>query len=255
MARVSMEIRAARNEQIEGGRLRAIVRLGGGVVIGMTGLERVEPRGRERGNQRVALRDAGVRQRRKAAARVNDADHGLGGGAPTRDEGRPAEFEKTGEGLVPRRNVPGVHHRRRDLRPPHAATRGRIFEYRGNVNRVPERGKAIAHLSNAATPLLPLAVEEVAQGRAGRVDEISEDVDVTSVGDGADLDAGHDFEAGDTSGAARGIGAGGGVVIRDADDRQARGAGLVNELRRRQRAVGGVRVQVEIYQAEGRPRR
>ena len=184
MARVSMEIRAARNEQIEGGRLRAIVRLDGGVVIGMTGLERVEPRGRERGDQRVALRDAGVRQRRKAAARVNDADHGLGGGAPPRDEGRPAEFEKTGEGLVPRRDVPGVHHRRRDLRPPHAATRGRIFEYRGNVNRVPERGKAIAHLSNAATPLLPLAVEEIAQGRAGRVDEVSEDVDVTSVRDG-----------------------------------------------------------------------
>jgi hypothetical protein len=80
-------------------------------------------------------------------------------------------------------------------------------------------------------------------------------MNVTSVGDGADLDAGHELDAGGTRNLARGIAAGGGVVIRDADGRQARGARLVNELRRRERAVGGVRVQVEVYQTKGRPRR
>jgi hypothetical protein len=80
-------------------------------------------------------------------------------------------------------------------------------------------------------------------------------VHVAAVRDGADLDARYEVDTGVTRRVTRGIAAGGRVVIGDADDRKARGARLMNELRRRQCAVGGGRVQVQIDQAEGRPRR
>jgi hypothetical protein len=64
-------------------------------------------------------------------------------------------------------------------------------------------------------------------------------VDVAALSDGADLDAWNQPEAGLTCRGRSGIAAGGRVVIGDADDGQARGAGVENELRRRKRAVGG----------------
>jgi hypothetical protein len=51
--------------------------------------------------------------------------------------------------------------------------------------------------------------------------------------DGADLDAGNEVEAGGWRGVARGVAAGGRVVIGDADSEKARSAGLFKKLRRR----------------------
>jgi hypothetical protein len=73
-------------------------------------------------------------------------------------------------------------------------------------------------------------------------------VDVAPVGDGADLDAGNQLEPGGARGFARGARARGRIVIGDGDDGEVRGARAGDELRRRQRAVGGGRVKVKIDQ-------
>jgi len=73
-------------------------------------------------------------------------------------------------------------------------------------------------------------------------------VHVPALVDGADLDSRNEPDAGRARCADGGIGSAGRIVIGDADDGQAGGAGLVNELRRRERAVGGGRVKVKIDQ-------
>jgi hypothetical protein len=74
-------------------------------------------------------------------------------------------------------------------------------------------------------------------------------MDVAAGGDRADLDPRHELDAGVAGGGASGVTAGGGVVIGDAENGKARSAGLENELRRRQRAVGSGRVQMKVDQA------
>jgi hypothetical protein len=73
-------------------------------------------------------------------------------------------------------------------------------------------------------------------------------VHVAALVNGADLDPRHELEARVAGEDMRGIAAAGRVVIGDADDGQACGAGPENELRRRERAVGGGRVQMEVDQ-------
>jgi hypothetical protein len=80
-------------------------------------------------------------------------------------------------------------------------------------------------------------------------------VQVAPVGDGADLNAGNELEAGLARDAQGGIAAAGRVVIGDADDGEARGTSPENELRRRERAVGGGRVKVKVYQVLNAERR
>jgi hypothetical protein len=64
-------------------------------------------------------------------------------------------------------------------------------------------------------------------------------VDVAALVDRADLDAGNELDARRARLAGGRVAPGGRVVIGDADSRKARSAGLSNELRRRQDAVGG----------------
>src|SRR5204863_6302280 len=73
-------------------------------------------------------------------------------------------------------------------------------------------------------------------------------VDVAAAGHRADLDAWNELDAGVTRHVPDGIAAGGRVVIGDADDGQARGTGLENELRRRERAVGGGGMKMKVDQ-------
>jgi hypothetical protein len=58
-------------------------------------------------------------------------------------------------------------------------------------------------------------------------------VHVAAVVDGADFDAGNEIEARRPRRVARGVAAGSGVVIGDADSEKARSAGLFDEVRRR----------------------
>jgi hypothetical protein len=73
-------------------------------------------------------------------------------------------------------------------------------------------------------------------------------MDVAPGGDGADLDAGDEPEAGVARRGPGGVAAAGGVVVGDADDGEARAAGAGNELRRRERAVGGGGMKMKVDQ-------
>lgn len=91
-------------------------------------------------------------------------------------------------------------------------------------------------------------LEERSQRRTRRIDEIAEHVHVTAVGDGADLDATHQLHPGVPGGDPSFFETSGRVVVGDAENGKARSAGLEDELRRRQCAVGGGRVKVKVYQ-------
>src|SRR5262249_29239350 len=152
------------------------------------------------------------------------------------------------ERVVAGRDVARGHERFGDLRTPDAPPAGRGLEDWSDVDGTPQRGETAAHLAHAPQTVLALAIQKCAQRGRGGVEEVPEDVHVAAVGDGADLDARDELEAGRAGGVVRRVAAGCRVVIGDADGRKARSAGLVDELRRRQEAVGGGRVEVKIYQ-------
>jgi hypothetical protein len=93
-----------------------------------------------------------------------------------------------------------------------------------------------------------LAIQEGPKRDRVGLNEIAEDVHVPAVGHGADFDSRNEPDASRARCADGGIGSAGRIVICDADDGQAGRTGLVNELRRRERAVGGGRVKVKIDQ-------
>ena len=245
---VAVKIRPARDGEAEVPGQGAVARFGRGVVIDVPGFERVQARGGERGQEIVALRDPGVRERGDPAGLVDDGDDLLGTSASARHKGGAAELEKAAEGLVAREDVAGSQQRRGHVGPADALAARGGGENRRDIDRCTKRGKPLAHLSDSAQPVLMLAVEKRAQARAGRIDEIAEHVHIAPVGNRADFDPRDELDAGFARGGRRRLAAGGRVVIGDAENGKARSAGLSNELRRRQGAVGGGRVKVKVDQ-------
>ena len=75
-----------------------------------------------------------------------------------------------------------------------------------------------------------LTFEERGEGGAGRIEKVSQHVNVAAVIDRRDLDAGHDANVGAQRGGGDVGKSGNGVVIGDADGREPRLAGAGDEL-------------------------
>jgi hypothetical protein len=100
------------------------------------------------------------------------------------------------------------------------------------------------------------ALEQGREGGVRRVVEVGEQVHRDAALEAADLDAGEDTDSETFSGGDRLGPAGGGVVVGEGHDVQARGCCGGDDLRGLLRAVGGVgvRVQVDAHQESLRPR-
>ena len=92
------------------------------------------------------------------------------------------------------------------------------------------------------------AVGEMIEGEHRRVDEIAEDVDVALFEHRRDLDAGHEGDAAGRAGRSRLGATADGVVIGHAEHGDAVSGGTVDECRRREPAVRGSGMGVEIDQ-------
>lgn len=158
MAGVAVEIRSSCHEKTMSARDRSVMRLRSGIVIAVARFDRVEARVRESGDEMIAPRHAGMRERGKAARIVNDLHDVVGGRADPRHVRRTIGLEISREGLIRRTHVSRPDERLRDLRTPDAAAAPCIGKHGLGVNSTAERGEALGHHGHTAHAigLLPL---------------------------------------------------------------------------------------------------
>ena len=147
----------------------------------------------------------------------------------------------------------GVEQRAGHHRPRHRPARRR-----GAGNQVvhvdgdAERGQPGRHLARATRAVLPRARQEGRESRRVRIDEVGQHVHVAAPVDGGDLDAGQKRHAARRRGGGRRRDTGQRVVIGHAERADARRVRAFHQRVRRQRAVRGGRVRVQVDHGPGR---
>src|SRR6185503_17835492 len=161
-----------------------------------------------RGQSRMSHRD-------QSAGFTDDRKDGFRRRAASCHERRPPDPKQAREHIVTVARVPGTDERIGDLRPADTATA--FGSQRLDIHDIPKGGKPIAYLPDPLDSLHPLRLQELAQRRALRIDEVRQHVEVAAFLDRGNLDAGDQPEAEPPRGIIRLYQPGTGVVIGDAD--------------------------------------
>jgi hypothetical protein len=162
-----------------------------------------------------------------------------------RDAGRPAVGDVPVERLLLGLDDPGLDHRLRDVRPNDVAA-ARDLADAFERDRQPERLELLDHELAAAQTRVTQTSELLAKGGIVDVRPEAEDVDARAEVLGGELDAGNDVDADLDARRRRLLEAVGRVVVRERDDVELALGRQTNELGRRERAVGAVRMRVQV---------
>ena len=249
---IGVEVRTTGPAKSELTRHRVVARDGRCIVIAVPHLDRDQAIGHESWDRVVQAHQAGMRQRGHPASGPDDSRDLADRRAEARNERRPAFRDEAIERITAIGGVSSGDQRIGDVWAADRATAaGRhASQQLIAIERHAEIRQPRDHRLDAATAIVPLRAKELDERRVIRIEEVTEDVDVAGPLDRRDFDAGHETHAVPRRGIRRFRQTCGRVVIGDAENGKARGAGLGNELRRRERAVGGGRVKMEVDHTE-----
>ena len=216
-----------------------------GRVFRVKTFDAVQPGVHERGDDVVGAVQTGMRHHREAAGLMNQFDAFQRGHLGFGHPGRAALFEKTLEGLVERSAKPGLHQRARDVRAPGRFAVGQR-ENGFHLQRHVQFVQARHHFADAVLPdgLEPGDFHQ--QLFVLRVHEITEEVKFGVVVLGGEFRAGDEFNARRAASRRHARAALDRVVVGQRQRREAEPLAVPDQFLRRKRAVGKMRVQMEI---------
>ena len=246
MTDIAVKVRSTRYRESVFGRKLTVTIFGCAIVIAMANFERLQSGGGKAWDEMVHRGQTGMGHRHETARLTHDSQDRFGRWSAARHERRPARSKQPLERIITIARLSRAHERIGDLRPSNTATAAGSQLLA--VDDIPERGQAIAYLSNPFQSLRTLRLEELSQRSAPRIDEVGKHVQVAAVLDGGNLDTANKPKPAPACGVICFPVSGARVVIGDTDRAQPRISRARDEHPRRQEPIGRSRMQVEVDQ-------
>ena len=214
------------------------------VVIAVPHFDGRQASGHKTGNRVVQTHEAWMCERRDTPRGPDDRRDLTNRRAAAGHESRASFAQEHIERFATIRHVTGRDERIGQLRAanrPARSARG-VGDERTNLDRIPEIFQTSRHHVQATQTVGALRAQEIDERSKLRIDEVAQDVDVARRFDSGDFDSRNKTKTVPVGSGLRFRNAGGGVVIRDADDGQTEARSAGDERGRRQPAIRGSRV-------------